>query len=361
MYVVTNRKLLAGKQGLDMFGDTPNDAGPNELRFLDVTRAGRGWRIELLGDRLGQATAKDLKQRFSLNINLRETHYASLNVACNVVESARKKKRHVVFFVHGFNNDIGDVLERAHNLERRYNIQVIPFSWPANGGGARGVASYKSDKRDARASVGALDRALGKLLGYLRLLTEANRQELWEKASKKHPENAEKRDEDYARLLDRRCPFTVNCLLHSMGNYLFKQLLKSTTSEGSELIFDNVIMAAADANNLDHTLWVDRIQSRGRVFITINENDHALAAARMKSGQDQLARLGHYPFQLDSRRSVYVNFTDAAYVRSSHAYFEGAAVEKNDGVRQFFEDALNGRAAEKSLRYRESMNYFEPK
>ena len=52
-----------------------------------------------------------------------------------------------------------DVMDAAFDLEKRYEVEVIPFSWPANGGGVGGKLSYLSDKRDARASAGALERA----------------------------------------------------------------------------------------------------------------------------------------------------------------------------------------------------------
>ena len=42
-------------------------------------------------------------------------------------------------------------------------VEVVSFSWPANGGGAWGVASYKSDKRDALNSTGALDRCIQRI------------------------------------------------------------------------------------------------------------------------------------------------------------------------------------------------------
>ena len=71
-------------------------------------------------------------------------------------------------------------------------------------------------------------------------------------------------------------------------------MLGSSVYLGTRLLFDNVILAAADTNNERHADWVDKIRCRKRVFITINENDGALLASRIKSGPEQLARLGHY-------------------------------------------------------------------
>jgi len=79
----------------------------------------------------------------------------------------RDKKKNCIFFIHGFNNDLDDVVTRCWKFEKNYNVEVIAFSWPANGGGIRGAASYLSDKRDARMSVNALDRCFEKLFNYL--------------------------------------------------------------------------------------------------------------------------------------------------------------------------------------------------
>lgn len=131
----------------------------------------------------------------------------------------------------------------------------------------------------------------------------------------------------------------------------------STASEGTGLIFDNVCLVAADTNNKDHAFWVDRIRARNRIYIAINEDDKALAVSRMKSRDDQLARLGHYPYRLDSRSAVYVNFTDEKAVsKNSHAYFEGSTIRDNPKVKRFFKDAFNGKGAEDRLAYEPATN-----
>ena len=62
---------------------------------------------------------------------------------------------------------------------------------------------------------------------------------------------------------------------------------------------------------------------------------------------------------LESRRAVYVNFTGAKAVNTSHAYFEGDAVEKNPRIRTFFREAFRGLDAERRLNYKASRNVFE--
>lgn len=357
MFVVTNREVIEDKSGLDQFGKRPNANGPNELRLAEVEKRRSRWGVNFLDDRLEQAEVEQLKDEFQLAIDPAETHYVSLRVACDIARRARDRKRHILFYIHGYNNDMRDVIGTAQYLEQRYDVDVLAFSWPADGGGISGTLNYKSDKRDARASAGALDRVLAISFRYFKLITEARRLELYEKAKKKFPEKAEQREDLYVRLLEKDCPFTVNAMFHSMGNYLLKQVLKSTSSEGNHLLFDNVILCQADANNLNHDMWVDQVRFRNRLYVTINEDDYALRASRAKAGSEQLARLGHYVRNLTSRNAHYINFTGASWVKSSHSPFAKPA-EKNAEVFEFFAKAFTGDSPETVLRYFPEGNFF---
>ncbi|WP_193212872.1 alpha/beta hydrolase [Luteolibacter marinus] len=343
-----------------------NSKGPNELRMLEVNKAGRGWSVKVIPDKLEGTYAKEtetLKKKYKLGHCVLDEfcEYTSEYVALKTFDSIRKNKRNFLLFVHGFNNDLKAVLDRAHQLEQDYQVEVIPFSWPANGGGVRGVVSYKSDKRDARTSIGALDRVLEILWRYLDALNEKNRQAV-EKAiedSKQLQMNKEERDEFIARTMEMACPVSVNVLFHSMGNYLFKNLLLSPIFHARATLFDNVVMAAADVNNEGHAEWVEKIQARNRIYITINEDDYALRAARIKSGEEQVARLGHYPYNLTAKNAVYVNFSNAKGVGESHSYFESKVITTNVRAGRFFKLALQGRVAEKGLKYDPSQGYYQ--
>ena len=181
--------------------------------------------------------------------------------------------------------------------------------------------------------------------------------ELEAKAEKKFADNAESWDRYFSKEVNKRCPFTINTMLHSMGNHLFKHLLKSSTYSTDHLLFDNVIMVAADTINDGHAAWVDRIQNRNRVYITINEKDSALKASRMKMGEKQQARLGHYLRKLDSKVATYVDFTNQPHVGDLHAYFEGSALT-NKKVEAFFRSVLNGEVGEKSARFDSARNVY---
>ena len=346
MFVITNRRIEEGR-GVKQFGSRPNAEGPNELRLFEAVKQARGWKINLLEDQLTP------EQKAELELPKDEVAYASQYVAKKVLDRVRTGKRDLVFFIHGFNNDVQSVLERAHGFEQKYGVEVISFSWPANGGGVKGVASYKDDKRDARASSGAVYRALKKTREYLDQFNSLMMQDVLEKATKKFPDNLELRQQHISLLAEKACPFRVTLLAHSMGNYLFKQIQASSTYDEHHMLFDNVILAAADTNNDGHPEWVDRIRCRRKVYITINEDDGALCASRIKAGEEQRARLGHYLHGLYSSQALYVDVTDAPRVGKDHAYFEGKPVE-NEGGRlfKFFNAALHGERAEEHLKYR---------
>ena len=104
-------------------------------------------------------------------------------------------------------------------------------------------------------------------------------------------------------------------------------------------------------NNAAHEEWVDRIQCRRRVYVTINEDDDALSLSRAKFGDKQRTRLGHFAHNLNSRQAVYLDFTDAPDVGDSHAYFEGEPIKRNELVKRIFDRMINGQAAEHGLVY----------
>ena len=370
MFIVTNRQVAEGarKGSVKLFGKKPNEKGPNELRMAEAVKKNGKWELRLIPDDLTPAMRREVGigsgQPSSGGRYLARKLFAKVNpprAREMGIKGASGKGKNFLLFVHGYNNDVEAVLDRAHKFARNFNLEVLPFTWPANGGGFTGLASYKSDKRDAKVSIGALDRVLAFSEMLLLEFNLAEAERIRKEAEKKFATNLEGRDAFLSRTMDRSCPFTVNALFHSMGNYLYKHLLKSGSSQGTGLLFDNVVLAAADTNNADHASWVDRIKCRKRVYITINEDDKALAASRMKSGDEQLARLGHYTRGLNAQQGVYVDFTNASYVGDAHAYFEDTPVRKNSRVRRFFMEALNGQRAEERLDYDSSSNIYRVK
>ena len=359
MYIITNREIKKGARGLKLFGKKPNTEGPNELRLLSVTKTARSWQVKEVADRLGKSTVTSLKKKFQLDIDISQPWFGSLKVACDLFERARKEKKSIVFFVHGYNNDVEDVLLAAHAIEQLYNVIVVPFTWPANGGGKlSGAAAYLSDKADARTSANALNRAVGKIQFYHQLLTAKRTQALRQRADKKYPDNRQQANAWFTNLLDKDCQVRISLLCHSMGNYVFKNTLKTSDNVTSHLVFDNICLVAADTNNKDHAQWVGKLDVRKRVYVVINEEDFALRFSRLKPGDEQLVRLGHYTRKLNSPNACYIDVTGVSHVGSEHTYFKGDAVNKNAGLKSMFDGMFNGQAIEDELAYHADKNIY---
>lgn len=328
IYLITNRNVLKSRNGKEIgFGKVFNENAPDELRLAKATGNADKWDIDVI---------KEPKKKKNEDEEQAKKKHPSRKLFFELINRMRKKNRNCLFFVHGFNNEIKHVVERCMGFQKEFGVEVIAFSWPADSG-IRGATSYRGQKHEAKLSVNALDRCLEKLNEYLT-----------DYLKKCEEENKNKREED-----KEKCNLTFNFALHSMGNYLLKNLMHSSVYEGETLIFDNAILMAADANNEDHAQWVDRIAHRKRIYITINEDDQALAISRAKFGKLQKARLGHYTKNLLSKKAVYLDFTNADGVGDSHAYFEGDPLEENEDIKDIFDKMFNGQTVEdhESLTY----------
>lgn len=359
MYVVTNREVDESRTGLEIFGSNPNPVGPNELRLVEVTKSGTVYRTTLLKNELKPEEVKKLKKRFKLPNDFQGPYYASLQAACETLARALAEKRQILIYVHGYNNDMSDVLSTAEALEALYQVVVVPFSWPANGGGAvSGTTAYLDDKQDARVSMDALNRFIEKANFYHELLTRASRERLWDKADNDFNNNLGAAREDYSARLARECQITLNLACHSLGNYVLKYALGPSGVASRKLVFDNVSLLAADTNNPGHEEWVESIQVRNRLYILINEDDYALAWSRRKPGDEQLERLGSYVRNLNAGNAYYIDATGAPSVKNAHNYFVGGPVERNQSLKEFFAAAFEGRRGEQGLSYADDVNAY---
>lgn len=361
MYVVTNRVIGNGST-TRVFGDTPSPKGPNELRIVEVNKLDKKWKVSSIKDELTTAQVTKLAKDHQLSIDTNATWHGSLEVACKVFAQARDENKSILFFVHGYNNDIGDVLKAATELEELYDVIVVPFTWPANGGGAiSGMASYLSDKADARASSGAFNRFVGKIQFFHGLLSQANLNSIKQKVEDKYEgkDNPMAAAALYSELVDKSCKIKINLLCHSMGNYLLKHSLMTSDNSTSDLVFDNMNLVSADTNNKNHANWLDKIDVRNRIHVVINEDDSALKASRVKPGKEQRARLGHYLKSLNSEHAVYIDVTESDEVGCQHSYYKGSAVNKNAALKALFNDMFNGKSVERRLTYFAADNYFK--
>ena len=352
MYFVTNRKYDSSKKGFEKLTKYINPKGQNELRLLRLNDD-PSEQVELLKDKLSKKRIRELKDKFHLSISPDDSYYASLDVACDIFEEAGKACKSVVILVHGYNNDIKDIYKTAQSIQDLYNVIVVVFTWPSNGGGnVSGTLSYLEDKRDARGSSDALNRFINLIGKYHQLLTSTTQERLKSLVAAKHPLNPTKQRELLAELTLKNCSTTINLMCHSMGNYVFKKAILSTThSEARKLVFDNIILAAADTNNKGHHLWVDALSVRKSCYILINEKDFALSWSRRKPGEEQKARLGHYLKVLDAKRPYYIDVSNEKGVGNSHSYFSKKVADKNAKIQNLFNKLFSAQSVRDDIVY----------
>ena len=357
MYVITNRKIHIGEKGLDIFGKVPSQEGPNELRLVRVNEDGT---TELLTNKLFKKEARELAKKHHLKLDLNKDWYASLRVACELFHQATTQEKHLLIFIHGYNNDIEDVIRTVRRIEKVYDVIVVPFSWPANGGGAvSGKIDYLSDKADARASATALHRAVMKVEEYHRLLTQGLQERLWKEAVGDKSENHQNARARFSQRIEASCKTKLSLMCHSMGNYVLKYATLPSDSHTRKLVFDNVCLIAADVNNPEHENWVECIPARNRLYVSINEDDWALKWSRVKPGAEQKARLGHHLRNLVAKNVYYLDVTRNKKVGSEHSYFQGGAIE-NPTIKRLFSKMFAGEVVEREMQYDANENVYRP-
>ena len=155
MIIITNRKMNKGKfiNGVgnhEAFGDEVNLKGPNEIRIAHAEKKDGNWEIRLKNE----------------PSNLTQNNLPSKKTFEEIKEKLLKEKKNCVFFVHGFNQDFEKNLEKSLALEEKHGVEVVAFSWLQIQVDLNKRIYY--GKRNALASLGALDATLEKLGDYLK-------------------------------------------------------------------------------------------------------------------------------------------------------------------------------------------------
>lgn len=346
IYIVSNREVDPENNPEVLFGTRPEAKGIDNLRVGKAQKVGRKWKVTIEEDHPTDSSASNI-----VSVDTPIEMRPSFRLFQELQNTMKTRNRNCVFYVHGYNTNFRNALESAKHIQDLYGVEVILFSWPSMGAGEGrenigkdliGTVNYKRDKRIAAQSRVALDRTFEHLHRYIQhSLVDVEQQVIRETGGGEF--SPSRMDGILARGCNQR--FTLFC--HSMGNYLFKDLLKSSIYQGETLLFDNVILCAADVNNDGHETFVDRIQHRRQIYITINQNDFALFFSRMKFGSKQKARLGHYARNLTSQTAIYLDFTEAEHVKRSHSYFSDDAAKKNESIFEAFNSMFNGERAER--------------
>ncbi len=308
--VVSNRQVTdESAKNERLFGERPNEKGAAEIRLAWAEFKNRKWILEIIPEP-DELTIETLPSRDAF-IEFRDI--------------LKESERDGLFYVHGFNQSFVECLQQARQLQQRYKVGVVLFSWPSNPGGFI-IDEYKKAQAIAKISNVALDRIFEKIGRYI---TET---------------------------ITTDCGVSFNLLMHSMGNFLFQGYIEDPIFTGETRFFDNIVLHQADVDNQNHAGWVDRLRYAMRVYITINERDAALDASDIISPN----RLGNTVRKLNAKRANYINFTNANNVKFDHEIF-GDTADRNDNIKDFFQRAFSGEKAHEGtgIAFNEATNTYE--
>jgi esterase/lipase superfamily enzyme len=206
-------------------------------------------------------------------------------------------KKHVLVFVHGFNNRFEDAVFRfaqfVHDSGAEAQIVPVLFTWPSKGR----VLAYGYDRESVEYSRDALESGL-------RFLA-------------KDPEVGE-----------------ITVLAHSMGNWVTLEALRQMAIRDGKVAqkIHNVILAAPDVGVDVAYKQIDQIYALGarrpKFFLVTSEDDRALAISRRVWGVQRLGSIDPYQEPDESKlKREGIEVIDATRFRSSDPFHHGKFAE----------------------------------
>ncbi len=315
LLLITNRKRNTNtKKKERYYGEELRHEGAHTSIMARLDRQGGDYFVEEISDTRTDVLFKE--NRISTLMN-----FLNLCVA---------DEYDCVFYVHGYGKIFEQSIEQAIEIRNRYsNTAVITFSWPSRekDGMLNFRTKYENVQEVARTSANALKEVLEELKEALQRLPQNNKP-------------------------------SVNLLIHSMGNYLFEQIIRSNP-EIDLSMFDHIIHNQADVPISTHKEWIQHVKPARQVYITSNKGDVVLMASQILNDGPEDDRLGdsiHEHPSVRSNNAIYIDFSKTSGLSGGeHQLFGPSGAEKNLYVKGFFERAFSGKKAVKG----EAFVWFE--
>jgi esterase/lipase superfamily enzyme len=226
------------------------------------------------------ATSAMAKLKFSSDYPLYlsdESRYSYAQVE-TALDRAFSYKKPVLLFVHGRGNEPekslngGTFVEgnAVHKLEQQYGVKVVMFNWESS------AFLYDREKPLKRmpASAASFKKVLAKVNTYM-------------KANK-----------------DKK----LTLLAHSMGSIVLQNYIQTYGWEYKTKIFSSVLFTSPDADNKNHSVWLDKVAQVEKVYVTINKDDDILEKSTDARAKGVLA-LGLNPVKPFSAKVTYLDMT----------------------------------------------------
>jgi esterase/lipase superfamily enzyme len=227
-FFITNREIIHQNGVENIREDGRENAGDN-LRFGTYNIDSRTFTLFPEIAQEADLLYADLDQKPIADLNGSARFFKELYnelVASKVAKTVEgKDKNDVLFFIHGFNNDLNDIRNAFKILHDKYvsnthstiNHLVI-FTWPSRSPSV--PLHYKDDREDAKRSGRALARAFDKVIQFFK-----------------------------SYLLDQQnqpCQRNIHLMVHSMGNRVLKHMMAELKPEHHLELFREIILVGAD-------------------------------------------------------------------------------------------------------------------
>ncbi len=270
IFFITNRPYTPESEEGELF---PNDiANYRKVSYYIVTCDGAKWQLTFVPD--FQAGMKEINDG-----------------------------RDILLFVEGHGKTLPMALNRAFQVQERYNVALIVFDWPS--------ANSNFNKSLSRV------RRCGDNFYNLLLQIREYRSSSMEESQ----------------------AFSILC--HSLGNYFISNFI--VCGDGQYLkdeFIDNIVMNSAAIRTKEHGEVLSQVEFADRIYITSNKNDFVLRGAHLLTSGKMLGNLVIKPM---ADNAEYVNFSGVA--GREHSYYFGYHVfeHENPAFYYFYNTALHGK------------------
>lgn len=305
--VISNRNINPDYNNEYLFGEFPNEQGGDTVRIAkaDYKEDTRQWSLELISEDDGtNLPSKELFEEIATGI------------------SSGIYKRNWVFYIPGYNQSSRSALDASWQISDKYEVDIVLFSWPSNPG-VFIIEEYPEAIEAAKISAQALRRTFKKLDTYMK--------------------NCPLDSNEQRRI-------SLNLLIHSLGNFVVENYVRSYRLLEINKIFQNTIFHQADVDNKGHKEWIDNINFGRRIYVTLNKHDYVLTGSGAfhldrLNAKNVNNRLGNKTKKLTAQKPIYVDFTNGIFVANAHNLFLSV---DNAVVETFFKQVLRGGRGEDS-------------
>ena len=269
LFIITNRPFTPGGKDGMLF---PNDISDYRIvSYIIVTCNGSEWKLTFVPD---------------------------FNAGMNYINDGRD----ILLFIEGHGKTLPMTLNRAYQVQERYNVALLVFDWP----------SQHSNFNKSLARV----RRCGD--NFYNLLLQI-------------------KDYRSSKMIQNQ-HFSILC--HSLGNYFISNFVVCGDHQYlHEKFIDNIVMNAAAIRTREHGEVLSQVGFAERIYITSNKNDFVLRGAHLLTSGKMLGNLVIKPMATNAE---YLNFT--AVAGREHSYYFGyhEFEHTNPAFFYFYNTALHG-------------------